>query len=405
MQATAFTRAHIMVARVVTGWGTGCETCTTPIFQAEHCNATNRGKLVSSEVLFVGIGIVIAYFLDYGLSFVGGQFSFRFPIAFQLIFVIFTILLLFAIPESPRWLMARGRYEEAIDVLERVRGKKRNDPVVKNLYEDIHEAIRLERGDGTFSWGRVLRREDNLQGLRRIGLGWLVQCFNQIGGINLVVYYITFVLKYNVGLDQNLSSILGGCVEIMFPVGSLIPSLFLDRMGRRKTMMFGSAALSFCMLMITILLRVGTKKASAAAVAFFFLYNFCFGASMNCCPWVYQAEIAPLALRSRSSAISISSNFMFNFAIVLLSPILTSRIGYATYIIFTVTNAAFVPIVYFFYPETSNKSLEEIDLIFAKDRRQYMQDQAETTAKIKKEAEGERFEETGNLFNEKPEDM
>jgi MFS family permease len=79
------------------------------MYQSELCDADKRGRLVSSEPLFVGVGIVIAYFFDYGMSFVGGQAAWRVPIACQIIFAIVVIILVFGLPESPRWLYARNR--------------------------------------------------------------------------------------------------------------------------------------------------------------------------------------------------------------------------------------------------------------------------------------------------------
>jgi hypothetical protein len=87
----------------VTGIGTGIETSTVPMYQSELCDADKRGRLVSSEPLFVGVGIVIAYFFDYGMSFVGGPISWRLPIACQCIFAIMVIGMVFGVPESPRY--------------------------------------------------------------------------------------------------------------------------------------------------------------------------------------------------------------------------------------------------------------------------------------------------------------
>lgn len=95
LQTTAFSRAQLLVARFITGIGTGIETTTVPVYQSELCEAKKRGKYVCSEPLFVGVGIVIAYWFDYGMSYVPGAINWRLPIACQMIFAIMVIALVF----------------------------------------------------------------------------------------------------------------------------------------------------------------------------------------------------------------------------------------------------------------------------------------------------------------------
>ena len=121
------------------------------------------------------------------------------------------------------------------------------------------------------------------------------------------------------------------------------------------------------MMMASILLSFGKKNTSSAAVAFFFIYMIIFGGSINCVPWVYGPEILPLEARSRGTAISVSSHWTWNFFVVMITPVLINRLGWKTYLIFMALSFSFVPIIYFFYPETSNISLEDIDKIFLKD--------------------------------------
>lgn len=88
MQTTSYSVPQILVARFITGIGTGIETSTVPMYQSELCEAHKRGRLVSTEPLFVGVGIVISYFFDYGMSFVGGPIAWRLPVACQIIFAL-----------------------------------------------------------------------------------------------------------------------------------------------------------------------------------------------------------------------------------------------------------------------------------------------------------------------------
>lgn len=114
-------------------------------------------------------------------------------------------------------------------------------------------------------------------------------------------YFVPSALQENVGLEPNTAQLIGGAIQCMFIVGSIFPTFFLDRYGRRRPMMWGSAGTGFCMMMVAILLsfkyksdqypaEVGTKT-SEAAIAFFFLYMIFFGATANCIPWVYVVSM------------------------------------------------------------------------------------------------------------------
>ncbi len=89
-----------------------------------------------------------------------------------------------------------------------------------------------------------------------------------------------------------------------------------------------------------------------------------FGMTQNCIPWVYVPEILPLHVRAKGTAVGISSNWLWNFVVVMITPTLINNIAWKSYLIFMITNFAFVPLVYFCYPETSNFTLEEIDWLF-----------------------------------------
>ncbi|WDK08831.1 hypothetical protein CGRA01v4_00109 [Colletotrichum graminicola] len=372
LQATAYTVPHLVIGRIVTGFGTGMKTSTVPMYQSELCDRKYRGRLVSAETLFVGVGIVFAYWFDFGMSYVGGPIAWRLPLAFQIVFALVVIVLVFALPESPRWLFKHGREQEAVHVLCDVFDKEPTDEYIRAEVLAIHHAIELDAiEDKSSSWISIFRN-DRLKTGHRVLLAWGAQFMNQIGGINLVVYYIPSVLVQNVGMTAHLAQIIGGCVQMMFMFGSILPALALDRMGRRKTMMWGSAGLGFCMFMISVLLsRVGLANGqvcASASVAFFFLYNLIFGMGMNCVPWVVVPEILPLHARTRGTAVGISSNWLWNFFVVMITPVIINRLQWKAYLIFMVTNFVFVPVIYYFYPETSNFGLEEIDEFFTSGR-------------------------------------
>ncbi|KKK13841.1 hypothetical protein ARAM_003560, partial [Aspergillus rambellii] len=314
LQASAYSVPHIMVGRFIAGIGTGIETSTVPMYQAELCEASKRGKLVCSEPLLVGVGIVISYFFDFGMSFVGGQIAWRLPIACQMIFAFVVIVLVFGLPESPRYCYQKGRNEEALQILSDVYGRPKDDPKIQDEQNDILEALAIETKYGEYQWRNVFKHDAVSTG-HRVLLAYGMQFMNQVGGINLIVYFIPTVLKNNVGLSQNLSMIIGGCVQIMFVLGSFFPTFFVDRVGRRAPMIWGSLTLGISMMMVSILLSFkGTAnehQTSSASVAFFFIYMFAFGASVNCIPWCYVPEILPLHARAKGTAIGISSNWIW----------------------------------------------------------------------------------------------
>jgi MFS family permease len=219
------------------------------------------------------------------MSFVGGAIGWRLPIALQAIFAIFVIVLVFALPESPRWLFNHNRETEAMEVLSAIYDKGFDDEVIVAERAAILQALEIE-SEGTQKSLLSIFKKDKLRTRYRIFLAWFVQFMNQASGINMVVYYIPTVLEKNLNMSVQMSQILGGCIQIMFMLGGILPSLALDRMGRRKTLLYGFAGLGFCMLFIAALLsqsdggatKRGTQFASAS-VAFFFVYQLVFGMS------------------------------------------------------------------------------------------------------------------------------
>ncbi|KAL5364669.1 hypothetical protein BJX96DRAFT_188018 [Aspergillus floccosus] len=387
LQTSAFGVPHMMVGRFVAGIGTGIETSTVPMYQAELCEADKRGKLVCSEPLLVSIGIVVSYFFDYGMSFVGGQIAWRLPIACQMIFAFVVILLVFGLPESPRYCYQEGREEEGLQILSDVYGRPKDDPGILAEQADILDAIAIESRNGEYKWRNIFKQDEVCTG-QRVLLAYGMQFMNQLGGINLIVYYIPSVLKNNVGLTYDLSMILGGCVQICFSIGSLFPTFFADRAGRRRPMMWGSMGLGICMMMVSILLSFKGKsnahETASASVAFFFVYMLIHGASVNCIPWCYVPEILPLHARAKGTAIGVSSNWIWNFFVVMITPVIINRLQWQAYLIFMCTNFAFIPLVYFCYPEVANLSLEEIDFLFTNTDKSAVKVSKELRKEIKK---------------------
>jgi hypothetical protein len=171
------------------------------MYQSELCEAHKRGRLVSSEPLFVGVGIEVAYWFDYGMSFTSGSIAWRLPISCQMIFAFVSVLrgygfetenhqvvivLVFGLPESPRWLNKQGRHQEALQVLCEVYDRTEDDPKIQQEQKDVMDALRMEEEHGEYKWSQLLKKDDVQTG-RRVLLAYFSMFMQQISGINLVV--------------------------------------------------------------------------------------------------------------------------------------------------------------------------------------------------------------------------
>ena len=146
------------------------------MYQAELSEAHKRGRLVCSEPLFVGVGIVVSYFFDYGMSYVSSPpgIAWRLPIACQMVFAFIVIVLVFGLPESPRYAYQKGRKDEALQILCDVYDRDPDDPKIQREQADILEALEIERLEGEYQWRNILKK-DEVQTGRRVLLAYGMQ--------------------------------------------------------------------------------------------------------------------------------------------------------------------------------------------------------------------------------------
>ncbi|KIW81276.1 hypothetical protein Z517_04301 [Fonsecaea pedrosoi CBS 271.37] len=361
--ASSTTIAQLIVGRIVTGVGNGMNSSTAPVFLSECSPASHRGLLNTLQGTVTILGVVIAYWLDYGLSFTSSSIQWRFPLAFQAVFAVFLVLQVIGLPETPRWLVQHDRYEEARSTIAALLGKHEDDEQVTRMVLDIRSVVEEEHKGGPFKL-RELFSIDKKQNLRRLLLTISIQAGQQWSGSNMLNYYAPVIYQNEMKLSRNLSLILGGCTEVTYLVGSALPLAVMDRFGRRMLLMISSAGLCFCFVMVSILLSIGTKATAYGATAFIFLFQLFYGIGWLPVPWFYPSEINTTRYRARVQAISSAWNWMFVFAVVKITPIALQNIGWRTFVVFAVLNAAFIPMVYCFYPETKGLELEDIPLLF-----------------------------------------
>lgn len=317
---SSYTVAQLIVGRIVTGFGNGMNSSTAPVYQSECSPANIRGGLLTLQGTVTILGVVIAYWTDYGTSFYSTSFQYRFPFAFQAVFAILLIVQVIGLPETPRWLVAHDRHEEARGVIAAIRGMPLDDVDVGRTLLDIQTGLEQEHAEGPFRF-RELFTWGEVQNLRRLLLIISVQLGQQFSGSNMINYYLPSILQNDMGIGRNLSLILGGAAQCTYLVGSAIPVLLMDRYGRRSLLMWCSAGLCVCFTMVTILLSIGNKGADYAAVAFIFIFQLCYGIGWLPVPWFLPSELATTRTRGRMQAVASGWNWMAVFAVVKITPI------------------------------------------------------------------------------------
>lgn len=177
--------AQFIVGRVVMGVGNGINTSTIPTYQAECSKTSNRGLLICIEGGIIAFGTLIAYWIDYGASFGPDEFTWRFPIVFQVVFALIIIIPMIFLPESPRWLLSHGRVEEADKVISALRGYELTSETTALERNLIIDSLRASGGYGQKSTPvKFLFTNGKTQHFRRMLLGSSSQLMQQIGGMN-----------------------------------------------------------------------------------------------------------------------------------------------------------------------------------------------------------------------------
>ncbi|KAK7204148.1 general substrate transporter [Myxozyma melibiosi] len=377
IQACSQNVAMLIVGRVVSGLCVGLTSSVVPIYQSEIAPRKIRGRVVSLQQFAVTWGILIQYFIQYGFSFVGSQASFRAPWAIQIFPAVILFIGLMWFPKSPRWLAGKDRWDEALNVLAFLRTPDGdiNHPLVLAEYKEIEDQIRFEREEESSSYRELFSKRMR----KRAILGCSIQMWSQLCGINVMMYYIVYILE-SAGVTNTL---LASSIQYVINMVMTIPSiLWTDRWGRRPTLLLGAFSMAVWLFIIGGLLYhfgsvnphadessytwyvIGHKSATRAIQACAYLTVASFAISWGPISWMYPPEIMPLRIRAKAVSLSSAANWATNFALGLAVPPVLRAIKWRMFFIFAAFNLAALIHVWLFAPETKQRTLEEMDEVF-----------------------------------------
>jgi len=366
LMSSSFSLAQFIVARIVLGLGTGGYTATVPVWQSELSKASHRGAHVVTEGIFIGAGIALSLWIDFGFYFITwSSVAWRFPLAFQIVLSLMVMAFIFTLPESPRWLIKKNRLNEAREILAILEDVHPNSDKINADMEEIQMSLSIA-GTGSI-WDMLKMGQQRI--LHRTLLAATGQMFQQMCGINLITFYATTIFQQDLGLDATKSRILAAAMEICQPLGGFLAFFTIDRFGRRKLMLISAAGMAVSMAVLAgTTSNVNNQGALTVAVVFLFIFNFIFPIGFLGLTFLYATEVAPLHLRAAISGVATATTWIFNFLIAEITPVGFNTIQYRYYIIYAAINAFIIPVVYFCFPETNGRSLEEMDEIFARSK-------------------------------------
>ena len=367
IQCTSLTVAQLIVGRILGGTGVGMMTSTLGLWVAEVSPPQTRGKYLIWP--FVVNGLVFAQWINYGMSAYDGRVAFAFPLAFQLVFIIASaVLILSGLPESPRWLYREGKRQEALAVLIRLEpgsNTVEREDRAKRRYLEIVESVELE-GLSRNGHNKALFAGGPTQNFQRLGLACTTMIFHQLTGINTITYYMPTLLVQFIGASRSQSLWITALLSIDSMVATFINVFIVDKVGRKPLLWAASLwqAINFAIIAGLLSGELSHGKSVAVVVMIFIFYGVN-SLSWLGITWAYPSEILPLQIRENGLAIANSLYWMFQVCIVEITPVGIQNIGYKFYIIFTVFNFVMFLVILFWFPETKGKSLEQIDFYFA----------------------------------------
>ncbi|KZF26921.1 general substrate transporter [Xylona heveae TC161] len=369
----------LIVGRVINGFCVGICSAQVPVYISELAPPSKRGRLVGAQQWAITWGIMIMFYISYGCSHIKSTASFRIPWGLQMIPAMLLIVGMLFLPESPRWLARNDRWEEAESVLALVHSKgDRSSAFVQREMQDIREMCEFERENRDVSYLELFRPRM----INRTHIGVFTQIWSQLTGMNVMMYYITYVFAM-AGLTGN-QNLVSSSIQYVINVVMTIPALlYVDRWGRRPTLLIGAALMMTWLFADAGLLATyghyagpngvgGIKEASwsvhgppaKAVIACSYLFVASFAPTWGPVSWIYPPELYPLRVRGKAVALATSANWAFNFALGYFVPPAFVNIQWKTYLIFGVFCFAMFIHVFFMFPETAGKTLEETDAIF-----------------------------------------
>lgn len=313
------------------------------------------------------MGLAIAYWLVYGFAFAQpSSTSWRAPIGFSLFFIVPPLVLMFFMPESPRYLMLQAREQEAISTLSALNELPEDSEDVRRELLQIKNAVVYMASQPA----SLMFTNGEYRYLHRTLLAIILQIMQQFTGVNLFMQYLGSMFTNQLNFEPRLSMLLAACCSTEFFLASLVAVIGIDRFwGRRTLTMFGATGMCLSMVALAALNWAGLARnlpsAFNAMAAFLFLYNTFFAIGWQGMSWMWAVELTPLSIRGPANALATAASWLSSFVVVIATPPMFANLRWQTYVVFAVCNFAWVPLIYLFYPETGGRSLEEVDILFA----------------------------------------
>ena len=344
--ACAWSWPSLMVFRLIGGLGIGGSSVLGPVYIAELAPAKLRGRMVGLFQINVVVGILLAYLSNYIITlFHLGLLQWRWQLGIAAVPSLIFLTMLFRIPRSSRWLVTRNRTDEALAILNMM-----GSPDSEAELRDIMDSIHMERG---MAAEPLFKREYRLPIFLAITIG----LFNQLAGINAILYYSNYIFA-SAGFSQVSSSLQTVLIGLMNLLATLLGMSLIDKLGRKTLLLVGSVGMAICLSGVATVFFTHTH--AGLLVWLLVAYIGFFSVSQGAVIWVYIAEVFPNRVRSKGQSLGSSSHWLMNAVISLLFPILAKYSGGLPFAFFAAMMALQFFVVLFIYPETKGISLEQL---------------------------------------------
>lgn len=355
-----------VIYRIVGGIGVGIASMISPMYIAEIAPANVRGKLVSFNQFAIIFGMLLIYFVNYFIAKQGNEQwliteGWRWMFFSGVIPAGIFFILLFFVPETPRYLVMKGQDEKALSVLKKISGNANAEKILNEIKSTTHE-----RNVPWLSYGFFI-----------IFIGIMLSVFQQFVGINVVLYYAGNIFR-NMGSSTDsslLQTIIVGIVNLVFTVVAI---LTVDKFGRKPLMIIGSIGMAVSMLALGFAFYLNEQ--GVAALIFMLTYTAAFAMSWGPVCWVLLAEIFPNSIRSALS-IAVAAQWIANWVVSLTFPMMNDNVWLTakfhhgfSYWIYAVMGLLSAIFMWKLVPETKGKTLEEIEHLWKKKPEQTVED-------------------------------